>query len=271
MTAYYKFIKREQPSEGVSVAHYQSTAHAQGAWNEHEQHMAPATGLLTAELSGFAPQANMRIARVSLDILGLIPIGDFTITTRCIRPGKTIELIESVMSSRGRDAIIARAWRLMTQDTSEIAGLEDQTAQHKPEDLPVWDDMKGWPGGFIKSVRLVAEPGRRPGCGMVWITNDVDMIEGVPTDEIVHLLGMVDTANGVVPRLGLGLSKLEWMFPNTDLQIHMHRAPKGRWLGIEAVQQYGDDGIGLTSAVLHDVYGPFGRSEQILTIRPMPR
>ncbi|MBI0426703.1 thioesterase family protein [Psychrobacter sp. NG27] len=271
MTAYYKFIKREQPLEGVIVAHYQPTFHAQGAWNEHEQHMAPATGLLTAELSGFAPQANMRIARVSLDILGLIPLGDFTITTRCIRPGKTIELIESVMSSRGRDAIIARAWRLMTQDTSEIAGLEDQTAQHKPEDLPVWDDMKGWPGGFIKSVRLVAEPDRRPGCGMVWITNDVDMIEGVPTGDVVHLLGMVDTANGVVPRLGLGLSKLEWMFPNTDLQIHMHRAPKGRWLGLEAVQQYGDDGIGLTSAVLHDVYGPFGRSEQILTIRPMPR
>jgi hypothetical protein len=82
---------------------------------------------------------------------------------------------------------------------------------------------------------------------------------------------MVDTANGVVPRLGLGLSQLEWMFPNTDLQIHMHRIPTGKWLGIEAMQQYGTDGIGLTSAVLHDIHGPFGRSEQILTIRPMPR
>lgn len=32
---------------------------------------------------------------------------------------------------------------------------------------------------------------------------------------------------------------------------------------------YGDDGIGLTSSVLHDIYGPFGRSEQILTLRPI--
>ncbi len=127
-----------------------ATKHAQGAWNEHEQHMAPATGVLTAELSQFAPQNNMRIARISLDILGLIPLDDFIITTRCIRPGKTIELIESVMSSRGRDCIIARAWRLMTQDTSEIAGLEDQKALHQPDELPVWDDMKGWPGGFIE-------------------------------------------------------------------------------------------------------------------------
>ena len=271
MPAYYTFIKREQQENGISVAHYQPTKHAQGAWNEHEQHMAPATGVLTAELNGYAPQDNMRIARISLDILGLIPLDYFTITTRCIRPGKTIELIEAVMSSRGRDAIIARAWRLMTQDTSEIAGIEDQQSAHKPEDLSAWDGMKGWPGGFIESVRLVTDTQRRPGRGMIWITNDVEMVEGIPTDDLVHLLGMVDTANGVVPRVGLGLSKLEWMFPNTDLQIHMHRAPRGRWLGIEAVQQYGDDGIGLTSAILHDTQGPFGRSEQILTIRPMPR
>ena len=61
------------------------------------------------------------------------------------------------------------------------------------------------------------------------------------------------------------------MFPNTDLQIHMYREPQGQWLGSEAVQQYGADGIGLTSAILHDTQGPFGRSEQILTIRPMPK
>lgn len=269
MAAYYHFIKREQQDDS-SVAYYQPTEHAQGAWNEHEQHMAPATGVLTAELTQFMPQDNTRVARISLDILGLIPLDDFIITTRCIRPGKTIELIESIMSSRGRDCIIARAWRLITQDTSSIAGLEDKPALHQPEQLLAWDDMKGWPGGFIKSVRLVAEPDRRAGKGMIWITNDIEMIEGETTTDLVHLLGMVDTANGVVPRLGLGLADAQWMFPNTDLQIHMHRLPKGQWLGIEAVQQYGADGIGVTSAVLHDVYGPFGRSEQILTIRPMP-
>lgn len=271
MSAYYTFIEREQRADGICVAHYQPTEHAQGAWNEHEQHMAPATGLLTTELNRYFPQDNMRIARISLDILGLIPFDDFMITTRCIRPGKTIELVEAVMSSRGRDCIIARAWRLMTQDTSEIAGLEDKTAKHQPEELPEWDGMTGWPGKFIESVRLVSEADRRAGRGMVWITNDMEMVAGEPTDDMVRLIGMVDTANGVVPRLGMGLSQLEWMFPNTDLQIHMHRAPTGKWLGIEAVQQYGADGIGLTSAVLHDVNGPFGRSEQILTIRPMPR
>ena len=123
MTAYYKFIKREQPEDGVSLAHYQPTKHAQGAWNEHEQHMAPATGLLMAELNNYAPQANMRIARISLDILGLIPLDDFTVTTRCIRPGKTIELIEAVMRSSGRDAIIAHRGQTSTSsDWLELHG-----------------------------------------------------------------------------------------------------------------------------------------------------
>ena len=59
------------------------------------------------------------------------------------------------------------------------------------------------------------------------------------------------------------------MFPNLDLQIHMYREPEGQWLGLEVQQSYGTDGIGLTSTVLHDTSGPFGRAEQILTVRQL--
>lgn len=270
MSAYYHLIERKLQADGSSIAHYHPTEHTQGTWNPNDQHMASATGLLTYELNNFASQDNRRLARISLDILGSIPLADSTIITRCIRAGKTIELLEAVLSSQGRDYIIARAWQLLTQDTSAIAGLEDMPARYQPDELSEWLEMHKWPGGYIQTLRLVSEPERRPGRGMVWMTNNVEMIAGVATSDLVHILGMVDTANGVVPRVGLGLDDSKWMFPNTDLQIHMHRLPQGRWLGIEAVQQYGADGIGVTSAVLHDVYGPFGRSEQILTIRPMP-
>ncbi|WP_296405124.1 thioesterase family protein [Psychrobacter sp.] len=271
MASYYKFLKREKLPDGSVIAYYKATKHAQGAWNENEQHMAPATGILTREIVNFHPHDRLRLARVSLDILGLIPLDDFTITTRYIRPGKTIELIEAVLNSGGRDSIIARAWRLCTGDTSSIAGLEDQVIDSHPDQLPSWEEMKGWPGGFIESIDLAATPNRRPGKGLVWVTTDFEMVEGESTDDIVRILGLVDTANGVVPRKGPNLSKMNWMFPNTDLQIHMYRLPQGKWLGIEAVQQYGEDGIGLTSAILHDLQGPFGRSEQILTIRPIIR
>lgn len=246
---------------------YRSTIHTQGAWNEHEQHMAPATGLLVRELELFEPRKDMRMARVSLDILGIIHGGDVQITTQMIRPGKTIELVEAQMVCQGRTAIVARGWRLKTHDSQLVAGVEDADVTH-PEDLPVWDGMEMWPGGYIEQLELRVEPGHRLGKGVVWLRNPQQMVDGFDTPDMVRLLGMVDTANGVAPRVAPGPES--WMFPNVDLQIHMYRRPVGQWLGIQSQQTYGSDGIGLTSAVLHDTEGPFGRSEQILTVRPMP-
>lgn len=61
----------------------------------------------------------------------------------------------------------------------------------------------------------------------------------------------------------------EWMFPNVDLTIHLHRQPEGRWTGLDTTVVFGPTGQGLTSTVLHDVNGPVGRAEQILTVRPL--
>jgi hypothetical protein len=47
----------------------------------------------------------------------------------------------------------------------------------------------------------------------------------------------------------------------------MYRQPAGDWLGLDNSVSFGSDGIGLTSSVLHDLQGPFGRAEQILTLR----
>ena len=126
--------------------------------------------------------------------------------------------------------------------------------------------MKHWPGGYIASLQVKAHPDRRAGKGIVWLNTPIEMVEGQETSDFVHIIGLIDTANGIVPRRG---SDRSWGYPNLDLQIHLHRIPQGRWLGLETTQQYGSSGIGLTSSILHDVHGPFGHSEQILTVRPL--
>lgn len=265
MSAYYQFIDRHIDEQGVVTATYRSTQHAQGAWNPHEQHMAPASGIIAAELEQFQPREGMRIGRISFDIFGLIAAGEFSITTRVIRPGKTIELIESTMQANSKTCIVARVWRMCTSDSSEIAGLEDQPVTH-PDQLPLWEGMTRWPGGYIQSLIVKVDPNHRAGHGIVWLSNEKAMVEGQEKSDFVHLMGMVDTANGTAVRQE---DPFTWSFPNLDLQIHLYRYPSGRWLGLETVQQYGTDGIGLTSTILHDIHGPFGRSEQILTLRKM--
>lgn len=264
MSAYYQFINKKTEENGVVTATYRSTIHAQGAWNPHEQHMAPASGIIAAELEQFQPRDDMRIGRISFDIFGLIAAGEFTISTRIIRPGRTIELIESEMVCEGKTCVVARAWRMGIQDSSDVAALEDQHIALHPENFPDWEGMQRWPGGYIQSIVTKADQNHRPGKGLVWINTPVEMVEGQNTSDFVHLIGLIDTANGTAPRQA---SDFTWAFPNLDLQVHMYRAPTGRWLGLETVQQYGQDGIGLTSSVLHDAHGPFGRAEQILTLR----
>lgn len=269
MNAYYTLLSRQTNADGSVVAEYQANIHSQGAWNAHEQHMAPASGLMSYELELFVPREEMVYGRISYDILGLIPLKNFTVTTRSIRPGKTIELIEAVLSCDGKAAITARAWRLIKSDTSAVASYEDQAIISR-NDMRPWPEVTDiWAGGYIKSIKnhLHTSVDRRNGRAQLWLSNDLEMVEGVKTSPFVKLIGMVDTTNGMAIAQN---SPFSHMFPNVDLQIHLYRLPVGQWLGLDTRQQYGASGVGLTSTVLHDEEGPFGHSEQILTVRPMP-
>ena len=250
--------------ESLGDGRYRSSWHTQGAWNAHEQHMAPASGILTYELERFQPRDDMRIARLSFEIHGLIHAGEFEITTRMIRPGRTIELIEAEMTAKGRTSIVARAWRVITGDSSAVAGIEDAKVPG-PEASEMRDMTEFWPGGYIKSIEMRAAEGHRPGKGVAWLRTPYSLVDSKDASRLASLIGLADTANGVAPRVLPGDGS--WMFPNLDLQIHMYRVPTGEWLGLQVQQSYGEDGIGLTSTVLHDEHGPFGHAEQILTVR----
>jgi hypothetical protein len=224
--------------------------------------MAPATGVICAEIEKYHPRSNLRIGRINLDIWGVIWFSPFTIKTRILRPGRTIELVESRMEAEGRTCIVATAWRMQISDTQEVSELEN-TCTVNPETMQEWSGMQKWGGGFIESMTFKIDDQRREDQGIIWMSNDLNMIEGKLTSSFVHLLGMVDTANGVATRIKPG----EWIFPNVDLNINLLRLPQGRWLGLNAIQKHGNDGIGLTSSILHDELGIFGRSEQTLTVR----
>ncbi|PIE48031.1 MAG: thioesterase [Gammaproteobacteria bacterium] len=265
MTAYYQLLE-SKTEDDVTITKYKSTIHAQGAWNEHEQHIGPTTGVICRDMMNYLPRDDMRIGRLSFDILGVIPFGEIQIKTHTIRSGRTIELIESVVSANDRTYVIARAWRMQMSDTTEIKSLQDMPA--KP--LSACDEidiMSKWGGGFMYSLRTRRASDNRLGHGLAWVSTETEMVEGNLTSDFVRLMGLVDTANGISPCIEP--KNGQWIYPNLDLQIHMHRMPQGQWLGLETVQQIGTDGIGLTSSILHDVHGVFGRSEQILTVRKL--
>ncbi|MEV8254184.1 thioesterase family protein [Rhodoglobus sp. NPDC076762] len=245
---------------------FESTIHAQGAWNPHEQHMAPVAGILAHALEGFEARPELRIARISYEILGLIPDGEFDIHVSMLRAGRTIELVQAELSAGGRVAVRATAWRLHTSDTAEIAGIVDERMLG-PESAGAPVNLTQWPGGYIRSIEARALPEHEAGRGRVWLRTPVPLLASEPISDFVRLMGLVDTSNGIATRVKPGEGG--YAFPNVDLQIHLYRVPAGEWLGLENAVSFGTDGVGLTSTVLHDSNGPFGRAEQILTLRKL--
>ncbi|MHA6668371.1 thioesterase family protein [Homoserinimonas sp. A447] len=244
---------------------FESTIHAQGAWNAHEQHMAPVSGILAHCLEQFQPRPELRMARISYDILGLIPDGEFEVRTTMLRPGRTIELIQAELVSAGRTAVRATAWRLQRSDTSSVAVIEDERMPAPDESVPPLD-LSEWPGGYIVSIDVHPAPGHAAGHGRAWVRTRHPLIDGAAFSDVSRLVGLIDTSNGIATRVKPGPGS--YLFPNVDLQVHLYREPAGEWLGLANSVSFGPDGIGLTSTVLHDEAGPFGRAEQILTIRP---
>ncbi|WP_037569906.1 thioesterase family protein [Phaeacidiphilus oryzae] len=246
---------------------YKPTSHAGGAWDPEELHFSPLGGLVVHAIERYRaaerPGSPLVLGRISYDILGRLALEECEIAVETLRPGRTIELVEAVVLIGGRAAVRARAWYLSTEDTEAVAGGAEPRLP-APETLESWDLGAVWPGGYIASldVRPVGPP--RPGRTTAWVRSGLDLVAGEPCSPLASFVTLIDTANGIAVRE----SPTEWMFPNLDLTVHLHRSPEGGWTGLETTVAFGPTGQGITSTVLHDVSGPVGRAEQILTVRP---
>ncbi|WP_298886836.1 thioesterase family protein [uncultured Serinicoccus sp.] len=245
---------------------YAPTEHVQGAWSPDEQHVAPVIGLLLHALEHEHPREDLQWARLGVDILGFIRREEMQVTTRVLRPGRTIELLEASVEIGGRDAVRLTAWRLMSSDTAAVAGQE-HAQMPAPSELEPWHGMDHWDGGFIASLDFRSVPGSRAGRGRTWVRTDVALVGGRDDEQASALaswVGLLDTANGTAGRE----APHDWLFPNVDLTLHLHRMPEGPWVGLDTRVSWGPTGIGQTASVVHDEQGPVGTLVQALTLRP---
>lgn len=242
-----------------------STLHSQGAWQPGEQHLAPASGLVLAEVERRLPSDKI-VSRMSCDVLGVIHSGEFTIDVDVVRPGRTIELIEARMRHGERVSIQARVWRLLGSDTAAAAGNEWNrmpAPEELPEATPVAPVDQRWTGGYIGSLEGCRVEGARPGYGRTWLRSPYPLVAGEADPPVAAFVRLVDTANGLAVRADPRTT----FFPNVDLTIHLTREPVAGWVGFETRVAFGPTGVGETASILSDVEGPLGTAAQSLTVR----
>jgi hypothetical protein len=280
--ALYRLLDIDEPttSGGVPVLTeivtetFASTDAVEGPWGPM-QHGGAIAGLLARALDRCRPRPEARLARVTVELLGPVPIAEVRVSSRVVRPGKRIELLGADLEARLPDGGWRRfaagsAWRLACQDTSDVVRNAD--AAHPlpgPETAGLLDEVlpRSWrQGGFVGALNWrVSHRGGAPGQPtLAWAGLTCDLVEGEVASPLERLMAIADTANGV----GARLDPHRFLFLNTELTVHLHQPPAGDWFGVEAETSVGADGIATSSAVLHSESGPVGRADQSVLVEP---
>ena len=224
------------------------TEEVRGAWTDDEQHIAPSLGLLThlVEADHAARRDRpLRFSRLSFDILGVVPMTEFEVDVRVLRPGRTIELVEAALTyGDDRIGVLLRAWLLADTDTTSVAGSE-LDPMPRPEECMPWSPSEVWPGGFIASAEVRREQ-LRPGRARFWVRTATSLLDDEPVGPVAPAVGLLDIANGMTVRT----DPARTVFPNVDLTAHLTRTPTPGWLGFDTSVTFGPDGRGLTSSAI---------------------
>jgi hypothetical protein len=242
---------------------FRATIHTQGPWNPQFQHGGPPGALLVRQIERCSPRPDMLLGRISVDILGPIPIAPLHAYAQRVRPGRSVELLEAFLEYEGRPVMHASAWRIRLPSDA-VPTTEEETVPALPPRETNSTIAAEWDCGFLAATewRFVHGHYTQAGAATTWIRLRYPLIADEETSPAQRLIAAADSVNGVSSPLDIR----SWQFVPPELTVHMLRAPSGEWICLDARTHLQSGGIGLATASLYDERGLVGRSGQTLLI-----
>ncbi len=256
------------PTEDPNV--YESTAVANAGWYEEGQHGGAISSLIVGHVEKLPTLAPMEVARVTVELLRVVPLARLRIETEVVREGKRIQIVEARVTDP-EGTVVTVAWvqrlRVAQLDISDDA-KPGPSSLRPPEECPgVSDDP--WGAGrtdrsmfYREAVELREIYGKfaERGPAGIWVRLKVPIVAGEDPTPAQRAVAAADFGNGLSPQLDVA----HWVFMNTDLTVQLGRQPTSEWVGLEARSSYADTGRGVTVGTLSDPIGWFGNSSQTL-------
>ncbi len=234
---------------------------ARGPWDPGTQHAGPPSALLGCALE----RPGWFVGRITVEILGPVPLAPLTRSARVERPGRNVELASAALhDAEGTEIARAAAWRLRLDD-SPVAVAEDPPppGPEQGAERPFFDTGQAVGYHTAMDYRFVAGAFTEPGPATVWMRMRQPLVEGEPVPPLARVLVAADSGNGV----SAALDYTRFLFVNTELTVHLTRLPETEWVCLDAITRPGTLGVGLAEAVLSDERGRLGRSAQTLLVR----
>ena len=240
-----------------------ATDNTRGPWDPEHQHAGPPSALLARAFERFEPKDNLRIVRVTTEILRPVPIEELRLDVSLVRSGRSVELLEGTLRSERHEVMRARAWRMRETDI----GIPEPHRQpmrllEDARPVPLFPTLAEV--GYHTSMewRFFSGGFHDPGPGEAWLRMKIPLVPGEDPSPLVRTIVAADSGNGVSSPLDYE----RYLFVNTDLTVQLYRDPEGEWIGLDARSHVEPTGIGLTETVLHDRSGPVGRAMQTLFV-----
>ena len=237
-------------------------------WGSDSQHGGPPAALLGRALESEADGEAGIFARLAFEIIGPIPVGELSVETKIVRPGRRISLSEATLSDgAGRPVMLCRAWRI----SGSLASLPDDLETDRGtlpgpesgEEKPFFEMAPevGYHRGI--EAKFVEGSWRDPGNAAAWVRMRVPLVSDEEPSPLVRVLVAADSGNGV----GGALDTSVWTFINPETTVHLHAYPGDEWVGLESSATVEPRGVGLVRTTIHDsTTGPVGAAAQSLLI-----
>jgi Thioesterase-like superfamily len=240
---------------------FQATEHTSGPWDPGAQHAGPPSALLARALEALAPDPARMLARVTLEILGPVPVDEVEVQAAVVRPGRSVEMLEAELGAGGRTAMRARAWstlRTPADDVTDAAAAPPRPDAESP-------GPRTWPySGYLRSVewRFARGGWDEPGPAAVWSRLRVPIVPDEDPSPLQRVLAVADSGSGISWVLPFG----DWLFINPELTVHIQREAQGEWVSLAAETTIAQGGTGLARSVLCDDRGPVAYGAQSLLV-----
>ena len=246
---------------------FRATELTTSPWGRGSQHGGPPSALLGRALEYDAGGEGI-FARLAFEFLGPVPVGELSVDTKTVRPGRRVSLHEAVLSDEaGRPVMLCRAWRISASPASLPDDLEPEHPRlpgpEEGEEAPFFEMAPevGYHRGI--EARFVRGSWREPGSAAAWLRMRVPLLPEEEPSPLVRVLVAADSGNGV----GGALDTSAWTFVNPETSVHLHAYPGGEWIGLESSAAVAPSGVGLSRTIIHDPEkGPVGAAAQSLLV-----
>jgi len=256
---------------GTDGRSFVATPAAAGPWSAQSQHGGPPSALAARAMELHEPDPGQRLARVAVDILRPVPVGKVTLTTRTVRPGRRVALLETVIEADGQEVLHARGWRIAVPD-EPVPAVPDPRAGAAPPPPDTVEPRKvrfrgAHTVGYLDAVewRYVTGNGfESMGPAIVWARPSIPLIAGEEISPMCRTLLIADSGSGV----SATLDARRFLFINVDLEVVLTRDLEGEWVLLDAATTIGERGTGLAETKISDTSGPCGTATQTLLVAP---